>query len=136
MPFMLNLLILHQAGGELEDILFQHHCETITKCKTIEEAIFYLQETVNNGWSRSALENALTANCYQQKGKAITNFKEHLPAPQSKLAQETLKAPYNIDFLTMCEDYDERNLDTAVDKLLKQEEDNPTIGLLICKTKR
>lgn len=78
----------------------------------------------------------LTANCYQQKGKAITNFKEHLPAPQSKLAQETLKAPYNIDFLTMCEDYDERNLDTAVDKLLKQEEDNPTKGLLICKTKR
>ena len=70
------------------------------------------------------------------KRKSITNFKEHLPAPQSKLAQETLKAPYNIDFLTMCEDYDKRNLDTAVDKLLKQEEDNPTIGLLICKTKR
>lgn len=201
--------ILHQAGGELENLLFQvpwrHHCEIITKCKTIEEATFYLQETVNNGWSRSALENALTANFYQQKGKAITNFKEHLPAPQSKLAQETLKDPYNFDFLTMREDYDERDLEdeltkhitqlllelgkgfsfcgrqvelvvsgtsyridmlfyhirlkcyvvvelkthafqpeyagklnfyvTAVDKLLKQEEDNPTIGLLICKTK-
>ena len=95
---MLNLLILHQAGGELENILFQHHCETITKCKTIEEAIFYLQETVNNGWSHSALENALTANCYQQKGKTITNFKEHLPAPQSKLAQETLKPPTTMHF--------------------------------------
>lgn len=201
--------ILHQLGGELEDLLFQvpwrHHCEIITKCKTVEEATFYLQETVNNGWSRSALENALMTNFYKQKGKAITNFKEHLPAPQSKLAQETLKDPYNFDFLTMREDYDERDLEdeltkhitqlllelgkgfsfcgrqvelvvsgtsyridmlfyhirlkcyvvvelkthafqpeyegklnfyvTAVDKLLKQEEDNPTIGLLICKTK-
>lgn len=102
MPFMLNLLILHQAGGELEDLLFQvpwrHHCEIITKCITVEEATFYLQETINNGWSRSALENALTANFYQQKGKAITNFKEHLPAPQSKLAQETLKAPTTLIF--------------------------------------
>ena len=81
MPFMLNLLILHQAGGELEDLLFQvswrHHCEIITKCKTIEEATFYLQETVNNGWSRSGLENALIANFYQQKGKSIANFKEY-----------------------------------------------------------
>lgn len=91
----------------------------ITKCKTVEEATFYLQETINNGWSLSALENALTANFYQQKEKAITNFKEHLPAPQSKLAQGTLKDPYNFDFITMREDYDERDLDTAVDKLLK-----------------
>lgn len=201
--------ILHQPGGELEDLLFQvpwrHHCEIITKCQTTEEAIFYLQETVNNGWSRSALENALMANFYQQKGKAITNFQKQLPSSQSKLAKEALKDPYIFDFLTMREDYDEKDLEdeltkhitqfllelgkgfsfcgrqveivvsgtsyridmlfyhirlkcyvvvelkthtfqpeyagklnfyvTAVDKLLKQEEDNPTIGLLICKTK-
>ena len=50
------------------------------------------------------------------KGKAITNFKKHLPAPQSKLAQETLKDPYNFDFLTMREDYDERDLEDELTK--------------------
>lgn len=111
--------ILHQLGGELEDLLFQvswrHHCKIITKCKAVEEATFYLQETVTNGWSRST-KKALTANFYQQKGKAITNFKEHLSAPQGKLAQETLKAPYDFDFLTMRDYYDERDLEDELTK--------------------
>lgn len=116
--------ILHQPGGELEDLLFQvpwrHHCEIITKCQTTEEAIFYLQETVNNGWSRSALENALMANFYQQKGKAITNFQKQLPSSQSKLAQEALKDPYIFDFLTMREDYDEKDLEDELTKHITQ----------------
>ncbi len=53
--------ILHQVGAELESKLFsipwRHHVEIITKCKNVDEALFYVQQTIENGWSRN--ENAL-----------------------------------------------------------------------------
>lgn len=47
-------------------------------------------------------------------GKAITNFHATLPAPQSDLARQTLKDPYNFDFLTLSEKHDERGLEAAL----------------------
>lgn len=46
--------------------------------------------------------------------KAITNFQLKLPEPQSDLAEQTLKDPYNFDFLTMREEYDEKELEDAL----------------------
>lgn len=37
-----------------------------------------------------------------------------LPEPQSDLAEQTLKDPYNFDFLTMREEYDEKELEDAL----------------------
>ena len=54
---------LHQAGGEIDFpeifafVPWRHHVEIITKCKSIEEALFYVHYTVKEGWSRSALLN-------------------------------------------------------------------------------
>jgi len=47
-------------------------------------------------------------------GKAITNFPATLPAPQSDLAVQVLKDPYNFDFLGMGEDVKERELEKAL----------------------
>lgn len=185
---------------------WRHHIEIITHCQSVGEALFYIEKTIDNGWSRSVLENNIATNLYGKQGKALTNFKATLPAQQSQLAQELLKDPYNFDFLTMTDDYKERELEdalarnisrfllelgkgfsyvgrqvevrvddesffidmlfyhirlkcyvvvelktvkfipefagklnfyvTAVDRLLKQDDDKPTIGLLICKTKK
>lgn len=51
---------------------------------------------------------------FQAKGAAVTNFEQTLPSPQSHLAQEILKDPYNFDFLTMKEKYDEHDLEEAL----------------------
>lgn len=219
---------LHQFGGELEkadnqftinspqldddlenhpifQIPWRHHVEIFTKCKSVQEAMFYVQKTIKNGWSRAVLMNFIEANLYKAQGKAINNFDRLLPDVQSDLAKETLKDPYNFDFLTLTENYKEkeledalvtnitkfllelgkgfayigrqypiqignkpRNMDllfyhmelrcyivveikvvefepeytgklgyyiTAVNNQLKKDVDNPTIGLLICKTK-
>lgn len=182
-----------------------HNLTIVTKIKDIDEALFYVQKTIQNNWSRSVLTHQIEGRLYQREGKAITNFETRLPEPQSDLARETLKDPYNFDFLMLREKYDERELESAlienvtrfllelgagfsylgrqyklevggdeffidllfyhvqlhcyfvielkavkfkpefagklgfyisaVDGILKTEQDNPTIGLLICKSK-
>jgi len=202
--------IFHQVGDKFNvhpifQIPWRHHVEIFSKCKSISEALFYIQKTIKNGWSRAMLLNFMDVDLYHSQGKAINNFDRLLPDVQSDLAKETLKDPYNFDFLTLTENYKEkeledalveniikfllelgqgfafvgrqypikignkpRNMDllfyhlelrcfivielktkefepehtgklgyyiTAINKQLKKNVDNPTIGLLICKTK-
>lgn len=198
--------IYPQAGGELFAIPWGHHKCIIDKCfDNPSKAYFYVKKTLQNNWSRSILLNFIDTDLYQREGKSISNFEKTLPIPQSDLAQEMTKDPYNFDFLTITEQYREKELKealihnitkfllelgtgfafvgseyrllightekfidmlfynlslrcyvvieikinefdsenigqlgtyiSAVNHILKRPEDNPTIGLLICKTK-
>ena len=105
-------------------ILFQipwgHNIAIISKSKTTEKAIFYVNKTIENGWSRSVLTHQIESDLYEREGKAITNFAETLPAPQSDLANQLIKDPYNFDFLTLTDKYNERELEDAlIDHLTK-----------------
>ena len=77
-----------------------HNQRIIFKCKDVREAVFYAQYTLGNNWSRDVLEHQIESGLYERKGKAITNFKDKLPANASDLAIQTLKDPYSFDFLT------------------------------------
>ena len=91
-----------------------HHIDIISRCKTIEEALFYIRSIVENGWSRPSLNTHIDNHFFQAQGSAITNFEKALPSPQSRLATEILKDPYNFGFLTMKHDYDEKDLEEAL----------------------
>jgi len=91
-----------------------HHREIITKCKSIKEALFYVQKTIENGWSRAVLMNFIKADLYLIQGKAQTNFSRLLPEPQSALAHQILKDPYNFDFITLTDNYKEKELEDAL----------------------
>lgn len=110
----------HQVGGELEmpeifgRIPWKHHVQIISKCKTLDEALFYINRVVEEGWSRSKLEGQIAANLYGSQGAAITNFSSTLPDTQSQLAKEILKDPYHFDFLSMKEGYEEEDLEDAL----------------------
>lgn len=203
--------ILHQLGEEFEmpvefgQVPWKHHVYIFTHSKTIAEALFYIDKTIANGWSRAELEAEIDDDLYSKEGKAITNFDEKLPAPYSGLAKAILKSPYNFGFVDkkitselQLEDalagditrfllelgqgfaYVGRQMElkmpggqtfvpdmifyhtrlkayivcelkvvpfipefagklnfyvSAVDELMRQDDDNPTIGLLICKSK-
>lgn len=202
-----------QLGNPLESIGQQgidripwgHNIEIFTRCDSIEEALFYINETIENGWGRDALALQIKSNLFKRQGKAVTNFKNTLPSPQSDLAQQTIKDPYTFDFMTMTKPYNELDIEkklvghiakflmelgkgfaflgrqyplevggnsyyldllfyhtrlkcyvvvelkntkfipeyagklnfylSAVDSLVKAEDDNPTIGLLLCRDK-
>jgi len=93
------------------------HIEIIVNCKTIEEALFYIRETIEKGLSRPALRNVIKSNLFEHQGKIINNFSEHLPALQSKLVQEVLKENYDFGFATVGHEiYDEAELEDALSK--------------------
>ena len=91
-----------------------HNREIITKCGTVEEALFYVTETIRHSWSRSVLLHQIESRLYHRKGKAITNFKDTLPGPQGDLANELIKDPYQFDFLSLGENYKEKDLENAL----------------------
>lgn len=182
-----------------------HNIVLIHKLKDNDQRLWYAQQAIENGWSRSILEMQIESSLYTRQGKAITNFNRTLPSPDSDFAQQSLKDPYVFDFLTLHKEHVERDVEqamidniqklllelgkgfafigrqyhlevgdtdfyidllfyhvklrcyvvvelkntefkpeyagklnfylSAVDDLLRHDDDKPTIGLLLCKTK-
>ena len=117
---------LPQAVGEIAEegislpkvfalVPWGHHREIISKCKSVEEALFYVKKTVSQNWSRDTLTNCIKADLYHTSGGAITNFAERLPAPQSELAQAITKDTYDFGFLTLEQGYQEESLETELE---------------------
>ena len=103
-----------QAVGQLVRIPWSHNIVIISKCKDVTEALYYVNKTIEHNWSRNVLTHQIESGIYLREGKAVTNFAETLPAPQSDLAQQLIKDPYNFDFLTLTNDYNERKLEKAL----------------------
>ena len=86
----------------------------IERVETLEARLWYVKKTVEESWSRSSLEDWIKSDLYSRQGKAVTNFTEKLPSPQSRLAREILKDPYNFDFLALTSGYQERELERGL----------------------
>jgi len=66
-----------------------------------DERLWYAQHTIKHGWSRDVLLHQIDTGLYARQAQATTNFATSLPTPQSDLAQQILKAPYNFEFLSI-----------------------------------
>lgn len=95
-----------------------HHAEIIAKCKTVEEALFYVKKCAAEGWSRNTLMNCIKGHYYENLGGAITNFADKLPSPQSELAQAITKDTYDFGFISLEDGYKEEALETELEKQL------------------
>ena len=91
-----------------------HNCTLLDKVKDPQERHWYVEKTIENGWSRAVLVAQIETSLYHRQGGAITNFERALPAPQSDLARELLKDPYSFDFLTISQDAHERELERSL----------------------
>ena len=91
------------------------HIEIVSRSKSIEEAVFYINQVIANGLSRTALVNCFKACLYETQGKIVNNFSEHMPEIQSKLVQEVLKENYDFGFATVDHKlYEEKKLEDAL----------------------
>ena len=91
-----------------------HHIHIFCHCTSLDEALFYINKVVEEGWSRSWLEDQIAAKLFLSQGAAITNFERTLPAPQGVLVKEILKDPYHFEFLSLKERYNEYDLEEAL----------------------
>ena len=96
-------------------ITWTHNIE-ILRVESKEQRLWYINKTIENGWSVNVLAHQINTNLYERqiKQKKISNFKNKLPSPQSELALETMKDPYIFDFIDLKEDAKEKDLEDAL----------------------
>ena len=111
-----DLVFAQNVITELCHVPWGHHIAIIDKAKgDPKKALFFVHQTVQNGWSRNMLLNFLDTDLYERQGKALTNFERTLPNESSELAKELTKDPYDFAFTGITGKYNERLLK---DKLL------------------
>jgi predicted nuclease of restriction endonuclease-like (RecB) superfamily len=91
-----------------------HNLRVLDLVKGRKEREWYIRQAIEHGWSRNVLVHQIESGLYRRQGKAQTNFQATLPAPQSELAQQTLKDPYNFGFLALAEDAREKELEVGL----------------------
>ena len=106
------------ANSEMQNIFripWGHHVCILNKCKgNPEKALFFVEKTIEHNWSRAVLMNFPDTNLYEREGKAISDFANALPTVTSDLAQSITRDPYNFDFLTLRQNYNEKELKDAL----------------------
>ena len=95
-------------------IPWAHNLAILDRIKSPQERLFYIKKTLENSWSRNVLIHQIESGLYNRQGKAVSNFNQTLPAPQSDLAKEILKDPYKFDFLNLSAEYFEKDLEDAL----------------------
>jgi predicted nuclease of restriction endonuclease-like (RecB) superfamily len=88
--------ILQQLAGQIP---WFHNCTILDKIKDHKTRIWYIEKTIENGWSRNILVMQIESSAHLRLGHAKTNFDFTLPKPTSDLAQELIKSEYNFEFL-------------------------------------
>jgi predicted nuclease of restriction endonuclease-like (RecB) superfamily len=106
-----NLEFVQQIVGQLP---WGHNVRLLDKLDSLEVREWYARAYIQNGWSRPILEMQIETKLFERQGKAVHNFERTLPAPQSELAVQMLKDPYNFDFLSLGQEAHERDLERGL----------------------
>src|SRR5207249_7523104 len=98
----------------LAQLTWYHNITLLEKVKPAEERLWYARQAIASGWSRNVLVHQIESNLLGRQGRALTNFQRTLPVPQSELAQQIIKDPYNFDFLSLGREAKERDLERGL----------------------
>jgi Uncharacterized conserved protein len=93
-----------------------HISVLIHKIKDDNVRIWYADKAIDHGWSRLTLERYIKDDLFLRQAVPsvkTSNYLTRLPTPQSMLAQELLKQPYNFDFLGLHDEAYEREIEYA-----------------------
>jgi predicted nuclease of restriction endonuclease-like (RecB) superfamily len=102
------------------NIPWGHNILLMEKVKDLPARLWYMRQTIEQGWSRDTLAAMIKGKAHERQGGAVSNFAARLPSPQSELARQLLKDPYVFDFLTLEEPFHERELETGLIRHLEK----------------
>lgn len=107
--FVISSALTNQLAIEFQKVGFSHHFEIISKTKTLEQRIYYIQKTASEFWSITTLRYHLKSNLFQQKGTLPNNFTKTITQDDLRAkALMSFKDEYLLDFINI-EDPEEEN---------------------------
>ena len=120
LKYMAKLAMVFPDVVIVQEVLAQlpwyQNIALLDKIKNRDIHIWYARKAIENAWSRNVLVHQIESKLYERQVLAdkVSNFDHRLPAPQSELAQQTMKDPYIFDFITIKEDMIERDIEEAL----------------------
>lgn len=108
---------LEKSAQAVHQLPWGHIVLLLHRVKEQKERAWYITQILENGWSRATLEIQIDTKLFDRQGiatKKISNYQQHLPLPQSAIATELLKDPYQFDFLTIQGKAHERAIEEAL----------------------
>ncbi len=114
LPQLVAELDGHNLPQPVAEIPWGHNVLLLEKIPSPILRLWYAHKAIEHGWSRAVLTHHIETQLHKREGKAVNNFQRTLPPPQSDLAEQTLKDPYNFDFLTIRSDAHERDLEQGL----------------------
>lgn len=100
--------------GKLAQITWYHHITLLDKVKDEQLRYYYIEKTIENGWSRDVMVNQIASGLHLRQGRIQHNFPDTLPVAKSDLARELFKDPYKFDFFQLTQEANERELEDAL----------------------
>ena len=108
--------IVHQAGALIP---WKHNIVLLERVKDENARTWYINKIIEGGWSRSVLEVWIDNDLYGREGKGINNFDQTMAPYDSDLAKELSKDPHNFEFLTLRNEFNEKELEEGLFKHLQ-----------------
>lgn len=105
----------HEIVKQLvSQIPWGHNIRILQKVKALDDRLWYIQKTIEHGWSRNILALQIDSRLHQRQGKAVNNFALALPPDDSDMAVQIFKDPYLFDFLGTADTRKEREVEQAL----------------------
>lgn len=101
-------------------IPWTHNIILIQKIKDKNIRFWYMEQTLQNGWSKDILSLMIKSEIHNRTGNLVSNFSQILPPLESDLVQQSFKDPYRFDFLTITEPFRERELENNLIKHMEK----------------
>lgn len=96
-----------------------HNILLMSRIKDYNIRKVYAEAAIQNGWGREMLKFQIESNYHLRIGNSLNNFKAVLPEYNSDLANTIIKDPYIFDFITLKDNYREREFERALINKIK-----------------
>lgn len=104
------------------ELPWTHNYILLEKIKNNEERLWYAEECLKNGWSKTVLLHQIELKLYSRKKLSykMTNFQEKIERSENKvLANEMIKDPYIFELEGLKENFMEKELEEKMVKKIK-----------------
>lgn len=104
------------------EVPWGHNVLILQKIESIEQRKYYIEASVQMGWSRNVLLNQIKANAFAhaKQNKKLHNFDKALPTHLAEQADESIKSVYSLDFLGITKPVKERELENRLVEKVKR----------------
>ena len=121
-PNEISPLLTDQFVENFTKVSFTAHYEILTKEKTTEARVFYIEKSAYEFWTVDTLKHHLNNKIFEKRKQLPNNFEKIVKPQKLDLALNSFRDQYLLDFISLSDEEqdDERVLETKIVQNIKK----------------